>query len=136
MNKYLTVDHTTTKRNNHVLDGKSSILIADKMGDRMFPIFENETVAYYATKPGTFCFAQVGNKIYLFQLVKVMRSIDDGVSYDTPIREVENSKVHYKGVWCILNIFDGNEWERPLIKRLQKYRDLVENSYREVKIYD
>ena len=102
----------------------------------MFPIFENETVAYYATKPGTFCFTQVGNKIYLFQLVKVMRSIDDGMSYDTPIREVENSKVHYKGVWCILNIFDGNEWERPLISRLERYKEFVESSYKEVEVND
>ena len=125
MNKYLTVDHTTTKRNNHVLDGKSSILIADKMGDRMFPIFENETVAYYATKPGTFCFTQILDTMYLFQLVKIVRNIDDDVSYDTPIRDIERSKVHYKGVWTILNSYDGDEWERPLIKRLQKYRDLT-----------
>lgn len=134
MGKYLIVDHTTTKKNNHLLEGKSSILLTNKIGDKISPIFENETVAYFATKPGTFCFTQIEDKIYLFQLFKIIRDIDEDVPYDTPIREVENSKVHYKGVWCILNTFDGNEWERPLINRLQKYEELVKSSYKEVYI--
>ena len=135
MEKYIVMPHVTTKRNNHLFNGKEAILFADKTGNKMVPVFENEHVSLYATKPGTFCFVQYSYNIFLLQLVRIVREIDSD-DYDTSIRELDRNEVHYKGVWCILNTYNGEEWERPLISRIEKYKEFIETSYKEVEFYE
>ena len=128
--KYVTVEHLTTKKKNHLLSVPADTfsMLLTKGGEIVPPITESKfkNKKAYVTKPGRFLFLELDNKIFLLQFIKILRECDR----DVPIRELEPSEVHYKGLWCVLNVYDG-EWNVPLIDRIKHHNDKIENYWRD-----
>lgn len=127
---YFTIELTTTKKGNHVLDvGDSKVLILDKMGNKINPIFVNKEMNLYPSKVGTFIVYKVReNKILLFQITKILREIENN-NYDEKIQDIKPSRIAYKAICYMLNEYspydlDGElMWEYPLIDRIERQVD-------------